>query len=292
MHKFKSWLFRNAKLATALLALVAPCLSAEAEDYDQIVVLRTVADTALTESNPQVLGALPGALTMALADLGITPIDPRFTIAPNLDDSSLTQTMISALQEYDSEQPGRLIIMEVSAVADASNPALLVPRVAMIDGGSGATLAMVTTLPILPPFNWQSIDAGAVALARSIAKRLEDGGYKVKPGKTKPWGGPARKIRLALEGFDGCEQQAILTTMEDEFPGFLGMELEKAPNPTYAIYAYETTASKERLKKWIQLLMAENGVQRTDSVRLYVQRDDFRLQKVTDSSIFISWCGK
>ena len=104
-------------------------------------------------------------------------------------------------------------------------------------------------------------------------------------------GGAARNFRIALEGFDACDQQALLTTMEEEFPGFLGLELEKAPNPTYAIYRYETTATKERLRKWVQLLIAENGAWQTDEVRIYVQKDNFRLQKIKGVRIFRSLCG-
>jgi hypothetical protein len=269
--------------------------SVMADEYDQIVVLRKMTADGAQHSNRSIANTLPVALTMALTELGITPIDARFAVAPHLDNAETTPEMITALQRYDAEREGRLLIMEVSTTPDLAVPELINPLVSMIDVETGLNTGIVTTLSILPPFDQPGISAAAAALARSIARRMDDNGYRVKPGKIKPWGGPAQSIRLALEGFGGCEQQALLTIMEEEFPGFMGMELEKAPNPTYAIYQYETTATKQRLKKWLQLLMTENRAKTatgvSNNVRLYIQKDDFRLQKVTDTVIFTAQCG-
>jgi len=270
-------------------------LPAMADEYDQIVVLRKMTVDGTQQSNSAIANTLPVALTMALTDLGITPIDARFAIAAHLDSAETTPDMITALQGYDAERAGRLLIMEVSTTPDMAAPEFITPLVSMINVETGLNTGIVTTLSILPPFDQPGLNAAAAALARSIARRMDDNGYRVKPGKIKPWGGPAHSIRLALEGFGGCEQQALLTIMEEEFPGFLGMELEKAPNPTYAIYRYETTATKQRLKKWLQLLMTENlartATSSADNVRLYIQKNDFRLQKVTDNVIFTAQCG-
>ena len=290
MRILLSSLFTKLRVAVIFLTLGCFGFPVQADDYDKIIVLNHYAHTdAVSDSGT--IDQLSGSLEMALTDLGITPIDPRFSISPNLGHGEITPEMLKALKQYEGDHAGRLLMIEVSTVIDIATPESIVPRVSIIDVGSGAIIAVVTTLPILPPFDLPGIDAGAAALARSIAKRLDDGRYRVGPGNIKPWGGPARSVRIALEGFDACDQRALLTTMEEEFPGFLGLELEKAPNPTYAIYRYETTATKERLKKWVQLLIAENGAQQADVVRLYVQRDDFRLQKIKGVTLFRSLCG-
>ncbi len=277
-------------ILTAFLVPSCFVFSAHAKDYDEIIVLNDYAGTSHELKN-SVIDKLSASLKMALSELEITHIDPRFSMSADFSENQITSEMAEALKEYEEGQAGRLLVIEVSAAFDIAMPELIVPRVSITDVGTGSIVAVVTTLPILPPFNLPNIDAGAAALARSIAKRLDESGYIVGAGRAKPWGRTPISVRIALEGFAACDQQALLTTIEEEFPGFLGLELEKAPNPTYAIYKYETTASKERLKKWVQLLIAENGAWRRDVVRLYVQGDDFRLQKNQDSTLFKSLCG-
>jgi hypothetical protein len=232
---------------------------------------------------------------MALTEIGITPIDARFAGATFLEDVQTSPEMIEALQLYDAERTGRLLILEVSVTPDMANPELMTPIVSMIDVKSGLIPSIVTTLPVLIPLDHASINAAATALARSVAMRMDENGYIVKPSKIKPWGGAARNVRLALEGFNGCEQQVLLTIMEEEFPGFLGIELEKAPNPDYSIYNYHTTATKQRLNKWVRLMIAENRARMSrstsDKVRLYVQKEGLRLQKIKNTVIFRAECG-
>ena len=280
-------------LSLASLCVLAPSISAE--EYDQVIVLSKMTSVKEEGNNQAITDALPIALSMALTEIGITPIDARFAGDTFLEDVQTSPEMIKALQRFDAERTGRLLILEVSVTPDMANPELMTPIVSMIDVKSGLIPAIVTTLPVLVPLDHASINAAATALARSVAMRMDENGYIIKPSKIKPWGGAARKVRLALEGFNGCEQQVLLTIMEEEFPGFLGIELEKAPNPDYSIYNYHTTATKQRLNKWVRLMIAENRASMSsstsDKVRLYVQKEGLRLQKIKNTVIFRAECG-
>jgi len=291
--KVTSLILTFLTFSLASLCVLAPSISAE--EYDQIIVLSKMTSVKEGGKTQAITDALPIALSMALTEIGITPIDPRFAGTTYFEVAQTSPEMIKALQRYDAERTGRLLILEVSVTPEMANPELMTPIVSIIDVKSGLVPAIVTTLPVLVPLDHAGINAAATALARSVAMRMDENGYLIKPSKIKPWGGVARKVRLALEGFNGCEQQVLLTIMEEEFPGFLGMELVKAPNPDYSIYNYHTTATKQRLNKWVRLLMAENRASisssTSDKVRLYAQKEGLRLQKIKNTVIFRAECG-
>ena len=183
-------------LSLASLCVLAPSISAE--EYDQVIVLSKMTSVKEEGNNQAITDALPIALSMALTEIGITPIDARFAGATFLEDVQTSPEMIEALQLYDAERTGRLLILEVSVTPDMANPELMTPIVSMIDVKSGLIPAIVTTLPVLVPLDHASINAAATALARSVAMLMDENGYIVKPSKIKPWGGTARKVRLAL----------------------------------------------------------------------------------------------
>ena len=72
--------------------------------------------------------------------------------------------------------------------------------------------------------------------------------------RLKPWGGRTTEYRLSLEGYELCERQGLLAVMEREFPGFLSIELVKR-RTRLCRYLYRSTATGQRLQKWLEQLM-------------------------------------
>ena len=118
-------------LSLASLCVLAPSISAE--EYDQVIVLSKMTSVKEEGNNQAITDALPIALSMALTEIGITPIDARFAGATFLEDVRSSPEMIEALQLYDAERTGRLLILEVSVTPDMANPELMTPIVSMID---------------------------------------------------------------------------------------------------------------------------------------------------------------
>ena len=138
----------------------------------------------------------------------------------------------------------------------------------MIDIGTGRLVARTSTLPLLALDDRLEIEASATALVRALAQQLEQNGYVLSETTRKPWGVRATDYRIAIEGFDMCERRVLLATMENEFPGFLSVELVKAPNPTFAVYVYRSTATAQRLQKWLEQLMISLRIAPSASSRI------------------------
>jgi hypothetical protein len=151
-------------------------------------------------------------------------------------------------------------------------------------------VAQSTTLPLLDS-DPDSLAAAAAALARSLEKRLDRAGYQTNLSDVKPWGGKAHILRLAFEGFDGCEQEAAIQIIENEFPGVINIDLEKAPNHNYAIYQLNTTAQTQRIRKWIQLMMIETGMHLRTDYNIFVNNQTIRMKKPDAVRAFWFQCG-
>ncbi len=67
--------------------------------------------------------------------------------------------------------------------------------------------------------------------------------------------------------------------IENEFPGVINIDLEKAPNHNYAIYQLNTTAQTQRIRKWIQLMMVETGMDIRTDYHIYVNNQTIRIKK-------------
>ena len=160
----------------------------------------------------------------------------------------------------------------------------------MVDVGSGRLVARTTTLPLLEPDNRLEIAAAVAALARTLARQLEQHGYVLSDAAIKPWGGRTTEYRLSLEGYELCERQDVLAVMEREFPGFLSIELVKAPNPDFAVYLYRSTATGQRLQKWLEQLMVSYRIAPAASSRVLVKDDSIRVQKDRSDKIYSPLC--
>ena len=110
-------------LSLASLCVLAPSISAE--EYDQVIVLSKMTSVKEGGKTQAITDALPIALSMALTEIGITPIDPRFAGTTYFEVAQTSPEMIKVLQRYDAERTGRLLILEVSVTPDMANPELI-----------------------------------------------------------------------------------------------------------------------------------------------------------------------
>jgi len=262
-------------------------------DIDSLLVIPANAgDSPALKSLQARLEFAAGA---ALIDIGILPLDANFIPVPDVDRPSLSigndrARPLALLRQLAAERSGRLLAVEIALLTSAGTETLPVPAASVIDVASGRLVARSSTLPILEPESDLAISAAAAALTRALAHQLEQHGYVLSAVARKPWGGRATQYRLALEGFDLCERRGLLATMETEFPGFLSIELVKAPNPTFAVYLYDSTATAQRLQKWLEQIMVSYGLASSATSRLLMNDDSIRIQKDRTTSIYSPLC--
>ena len=165
-------------------------------------------------------------------EIGILPLASDFL---TITDANGDADILASLRRIAEQRTGRLLVVEIDLLTTSDAASHPVPAASVVDVGSGRLVARTTTLPLLEPDNRLEIAAAAAALARTLARQLEQHGYVLSDAAIKPWGGRATEYRLSLEGYELCERQGLLAVMEREFPGFLSIELVKAPNPDFAV---------------------------------------------------------
>ncbi len=281
-------------LALAPLAGFAPAAHAQTapSDIDSLLIIPAVdgkADLAPLQTR------LEFAAGAAFMDISILPIDPDFMPAPNnAGDATAAgdyrSQRLQVLRQVAAQRPGRLLAVEFDLLTSAGPDSLPVPAASVVDVEFGQLVARTSTLPILEPENDMAIAAAAASLTRTLARQLEQNGYVLSAAAKKPWGGRTTQYRLALEGFDLCERRGLLATMETEFPGFVSIELVKAPNPSFAIYLYDSTATSQRMQKWLEQLMVSYGLASSPTSRLLVKDDSIRIQKDRATRIYSPLC--
>ena len=227
------------------------------------------------------------ALGEALMEIGILPLASDFL---TITDANGDADILVSLRRIAEQRTGRLLVVEIDLLTTSDAASHPVPAASVVDVGSGRLVARTTTLPLLEPDNRLEIAASAAALARTLARQLEQHGYVLSDAAIKPWGGRTTEYRLSLEGYELCERQGLLAVMEREFPGFLSIELVKAPNPDFAVYLYRSTATGQRLQKWIEQLMVSYRIAPAASSRVLVKDDSIRVQKDRSDKIYSPLC--
>ena len=227
------------------------------------------------------------ALGEALMEIGILPLASDFL---TITDANGDADILVSLRRIAEQRTGRLLVVEIDLLTTSDTAPHPVPAASVVDVGSGRLVARTTTLPLLEPDNRLEIAAAAAALARTLARQLEQHGYVLSDAAIKPWGGRTTEYRLSLEGYELCERQGLLAVMEREFPGFLSIELVKAPNPDFAVYLYRSTATGQRLQKWIEQLMVSYRIAPAASSRVLVKDDSIRVQKDRSDKIYSPLC--
>lgn len=227
------------------------------------------------------------ALGEALMEIGILPLASDFL---TITDANGDADILVSLRRIAEQRTGRLLVVEIDLLTTSDAASHPVPAASVVDVGSGRLVARTTTLPLLEPDNRLEIAAAAAALARTLARQLEQQGYVLSDAAIKPWGGRTTEYRLSLEGYELCERQGLLAVMEREFPGFLSIELVKAPNPDFAVYLYRSTATGQRLQKWLEQLMVSYRIAPAASSRVLVKDDSIRVQKDRSDKIYSPLC--
>ena len=274
----------------ALLAvgLVNPTALANESEIDNVIILPTTL-SEISESSIPIERRLEFAIGEAMMDIGIMPLAPDFLSMPPVENMGQTE-FLALLKAIATQNTGRLLAVKIDLLLTANPEMHPTPAASVIDIGTGRLVARTSTLPLLALDDRLEIEASATALARALARQLEQNGYVMSAAARKPWGGRATDYRVALEGFDLCERRELLTTMEKEFPGFLSLELVKAPNPTFAVYVYRSTATGQRLQKWLEQLMVSLRIAPFASSRILANDTSIRVQKDRAHKIYTSMC--
>ena len=261
---------------------------ADQGDIDNVIILPTQ-KMDIGDTTDPLQKRLEFAIGEAMMDLGILPLAPDFLSIPSVESGQ--QTAIPAvLRTVAAQHTGRLLAVEIDLLSTAKQEPYVIPTASAIDIDTGRLVARTSTLPLLEPDDRLEITASAAALARALARQLEQNGYVMSAAARKPWGGRATDYRVALEGFDLCERRELLTTMEKEFPGFLSLELVKAPNPTFAVYVYRSTATGQRLQKWLEQLMVSYRIAPYTSSRVLAKDSSIRVLKDRSHKIYSPLC--
>jgi hypothetical protein len=278
------------------LALINMPAKAADSDIDSVIIMPTPMSDIDAKEDP-LQKRLEFALGEAMMDIGVLPLDPDFmtiptsaNIAGGRPSAQNAADILGILRQIAKQHPGRLLAVEVDLLMSSGSESLPVPAASVIDVGSGRLVARTSTLPMIEFENWLEIDASAAALARALAWQLEQNGYVLSAAARKPWGGRTSEFRLSLEGFDLCERRDLLTKMEKEFPGFLSIDLVKAPNPTFAVYVYRSTATAQRLQKWLEQLMVSYRIAPHASSRILAKDTSIRVQKDRSHKIYSPLC--
>ncbi|MDA0307319.1 MAG: hypothetical protein O2832_01195 [Proteobacteria bacterium] len=256
-----------------------------------MIVSGDASDVSESSVDADILFRLEHEFRAALLDLGISVTNPLYIeqeLGVSLDGADIDD-ILPKLIPYLANSDDSIILLELGLIRGTT--AFADPFVLATDAKTGQIMAQATTLPLLQTDS-NNITAAAAALARSLERRLQQNGYQTSLADVKPWGGKAHTLRLAFEGFNGCEQETILNIIENEFPGFIGADLEKAPNPNYAIYQLQTTAQTQRIRKWLQLVMVEAGMSPDYDYRLFVSQENLRLKKPDHLRSFYFQCGE
>lgn len=277
------------------LAFMNMPANATGSDIDSIIIMPTPMSDGDANEDP-LQRRLEFAIGEAMMDIGILPLDPNFVTIPTSGNAAGAPTgahgdtdIPAVLQQIAKQHPSRLLAVDVDILSSGAG-SLPVPATSVIDVGSGRLVARTTTLPMVEFESRLEIDASAAALARALAQQLEQNGYVLSIAARKPWGGRATEFRLSLEGFDPCERRDLLTKMEKEFPGFLSIDLVKAPNPTFAVYTYRSTATGQRLQKWLEQLMVSYRIAPHASSRILTKDNGIRVQKDRSRKIYSPLC--
>ena len=277
------------------LALMNMPANATGSDIDSIIIMPTPMPDGDANEDP-LQRRLEFAIGEAMMDIGILPLDPDFVTIPTSGNTAGAPTgahgdtdILAVLRQIAKQHPSRLLAVDLDILSSGAG-SLPVPAASVIDVESGRLVARTTTLPMIEFESRLEIDASAAALARALARQLEQNGYVLSIAARKPWGGRATEFRLSLEGFDLCERRDLLTKMEKEFPGFLSIDLVKAPNPTFAVYVYRSTATGQRLQKWLAQLMVSYRIAPHASSRILAKDNGIRVQKDRSRKIYSPLC--
>ena len=118
----------------------------------------------------------------------------------------------------------------------------------------------------------------ASGLGEVLARKLEP--YSPPRSGAREFGqGRATPYTLTLRKFDDVEALTIVSTMAEEFPGFMSMDLLKK-TPTVRSYRYQTTAKEYKLEEWLYILLRDMGFNTKKEVLIQVRGTDIQIDRL------------
>ena len=197
-------------------------------------------------------------IEVAFLDLGLHLTDPRKaatdTTNPALANGSTRLfNQLSALLTT-QKQAGLLIETSLSPVENDR----VLPAVRITTLPSGRLVSSVASLDLAQDVSRDELRIAALSLARRAIRQLQDNSADLVWSNGAPWAGDEYLVTMTIENFNGCQQNYILEEMENEFPGFVAIDLVDASQSHYARFTYRTTAKQQRLTKWLHIFFIEH----------------------------------
>lgn len=94
----------------------------------------------------------------------------------------------------------------------------------------------------------------------------------------RPVYGDSDTYKVTLAGFDTEEALEIMRVMSSEFPGYRDHDLIRRDGRLRE-YDYETRASRAKMEKWLNILLADMGFDTDRDVRIFVQGQELLVEK-------------
>ena len=213
----------------------------------------------------------------AFVDLGISLTDTRAVIDGVNNKTSLNDKGASfdKLVEYFTinGSQGIMIFPSLSQIGDQR----LMPVMRAIALPSGRLISSVASLDLSKDAMRDELRIAAVSIARRALRQMQDNSGNLDWAQGTDWANNEHEINITIENFNICEQNYILKEMENEFPGFISMEIVSSTQSTYAKYNYRTTAKNQRLTKWLQIFLLEHQMMPGKDFNILYHKKKLRL---------------
>ena len=214
------------------------------------------------------------AIGIAFIELGISPKDVRILSGLS---TNKNPNLFDKLVSFSIDTGDETLLIEPSLRLKSNSR--YTPSLKIIKFPSGEVLANVSSLDIQFTKALDDFHVAAVSLAVHATRQLQEHTRNSGVFRTMPWMQGEQNLKLIIENFNACSQQAILETIESEFPGFVDLKLIKSPHPNYAEYIYITSAKTQRLIKWLYIFFLENRLVAGEDFVILNQKQEIRMIK-------------
>ena len=161
----------------------------------------------------------------------------------------------------------------------------LIPTLKIVNKVDNKTYAFSRSLAFEKKSNLLEIETIAKMLVSSSLEQMKMNGIQFVVSDKQFIDKKEKKIVVSLNYFNLCEANKIIEVMEKEFPGFIHMESEGHNSPSKTQFAYYTTATIYKIKKWLGLTINEYGFSPDDFfIKVYKSKID--INKLSKSKYF------
>ena len=151
----------------------------------------------------------------------------------------------------------------------------LVPTLKIVSKIDNKAYAFSRSLAFEKKSNLLEIETIAKMLVSSSLEQMKMNGIQFVISDKQFIDKKEKKIVVSLNYFNLCEANKIIEVMEKEFPGFIHMESEGHNSLSKTQFAYYTTATIYKIKKWLGLTINEYGFGAKDFfIKVYKSKID------------------